>query len=120
VPEIELVLSSPFVRAWRTVELLEQRGWPAPVPCEELEPDCQPHKALDALVGYADVERVAVVGPRPQLHELVSYLLVGDAGGARIQIKKGGAVGLSFDGPPGPGAGYLEWLLIAKALRPGG
>jgi phosphohistidine phosphatase len=24
VPEIELVLSSPFVRAWRTVELLEQ------------------------------------------------------------------------------------------------
>ena len=55
MPEIELVLSSPFLRAWRTVELMEQRGWPAPVPCEELEPDCQPHKALHALAGYADV-----------------------------------------------------------------
>ncbi len=120
VPEIELVLSSPFVRAWRTAELLEQRGWPAPVPCEELKPDCPPHKLLDVLAGHADAESVAVVGHRPQLHELVSYLLVGDAGGARIQIKKGGAVCLSFDGPPEPGAGYLEWLITPKALRTAG
>ena len=90
------------------------------MPCEELEPDSPPHKVLDALAGHADVERVAVVGHRPQLHELVSYLLVGDAGGARIQIKKGGAVRLSFGGPPEPGAGYLEWLLTPKALRPTG
>ena len=117
VPEVEVVLSSPFARTWRTAELLKQRGWPAPVPCDELEPDYPPHKVLNSLAGHADVESVAVIGHRPQLHELVSYLLTGDAGGARVQIKKGGAVRLSFDGPPEPGAGYLEWLLTPKALR---
>jgi len=34
-----------------------------------------------------------------------------------VQIKKGGAVYLSFDGSPEPGAGSLEWLLTPKALR---
>ncbi len=117
VPEVGLVLSSPFVRAWRTAELLEQAGWPAPVPCEELEPDYPPHKVPDVLAGHADVESVAIIGHRPQLHELVSYLLVGDADGARVQIKKGGAVRFSFDGLPKPGAGHLEWLFTPKALR---
>ncbi|MDQ4042861.1 MAG: histidine phosphatase family protein, partial [Actinomycetota bacterium] len=39
VPEVEVVLSSPFTRTWGTAEILEQAGWPAPVPCEELELD---------------------------------------------------------------------------------
>ncbi len=118
VPEVEAVLSSPFVRAWRTAEILEQVGWPAPALLEELEPDYPPHKVLNAL--YDDVGSMALVGHRPQLHELVSYLLTGDAIGetcnARVQIKKGGVVRLSFDGPLEPGAGSLEWLLQPKAL----
>lgn len=117
VPEVELVLSSPFIRAWRTAELLGQRGWPTPVPCAELEPGCPPHKALDALARYEDLNSVALVGHRPELHELVSYLLTGDAEGAHIQIKKGGALCLQSDGLPEPGLGSLRWLLTAKALR---
>jgi len=101
----------------QTAEILEQRGWAAPVPCEELEPDYPPHKVLDVLARHADIENVALVGHRPQLHELVSYLLVGDAGGARVQIKKGGAVYLQFDGLPEPSVGSLRWLLTPKALR---
>ena len=31
VLEVGCVLSSPFVRAWRTAEILEQKGWPASV-----------------------------------------------------------------------------------------
>ena len=121
VPKVELVLSSPFIRAWRTAELLEQRGWPTPVPCVEFEPDYPPPKVLDALARYEHLTSVAIVGHRPGLHELVSYLLTGDATdgacGASVQIKKGGAVHLSFDGPPKPGAGSLEWLLTPKSLR---
>jgi phosphohistidine phosphatase len=120
VPDVGAVLSSPFVRAWRTAEILEQRGWPAPISCEELEPNYPPHEVLDAFARYPDAESVAIVGHRPQLHELVSYLLTGDAEGARVQIKKGGAVCLSFDSMPGPGMGYLEWLLTPKALRVAG
>jgi phosphohistidine phosphatase len=121
VPEVGLVLSSPFVRTWRTAELLEQAGWPAPVCCEELESDYPPHKVLNVLERYGDLSSVAIIGHRPSLHELVSYLLtggtIGENCGARVQIKKGGVARLSFDLPPEPGAGSLEWVFTPKALR---
>ena len=121
MPEVGLVLSSPFVRARRTAQLLEQAGWPARVCCEELEPDYPPHKVLNVLERYGDLSSVAIAGHRPGLHELVSYLLTGDMlgedCGARVQIKKGGVARLSFDLPPEPGAGSLEWLFTPKALR---
>lgn len=117
VPEVGALLSSPFVRAWRTAQILEQGGWTEPLPCEELKPDCPPHEVLNALGRYADVKSAALVGHRPQLHELVSYLLTGHAESARVRIKKGGAVCFSFDGPPEPGAGHLEWLIMPEALR---
>ena len=121
VPKIGVVLSSPFARTWRTAEILEQSGWPAPVPCEELEPGYPSHKVLGALTHYADLDSVAIIGHRPGLHELVSYLLTADTisedCGARIQIKKGGAAHLSFDGLLDPGTGSLEWVLTPKVLQ---
>ena len=110
-------------RAWRTAEMLDQTGWSAPVRCEELEPDYPPHKVLGVLARHEDLDSVAIVGHRPGLHELVSYLLTGDTireeCGARVQIKKGGVAHLSFDGLPEPGVGSLEWVLTPKALRAG-
>ncbi len=117
VPRVDLVLSSPFARAWRTAELLERQGWPAPLPCEELEPDYPPHKVVGVLANHAAVGSVAVVGHRPGLHELVSYLLTGDAEGAKIQIKKGGLVRLQSGDYPEPGSASLRWLLTPKVLR---
>ena len=124
VPEVGLVLSSPFARTWRTAEILEQAGWPAPVVCEELEPDYPPHKFLNVLADYEGLDSVAIVGHRPSLHELVSYFLTGDTigedCGARVQIKKGGVARISFEGAPEPGVGSLEWALTPKALRASG
>ncbi|HVF01674.1 MAG TPA: phosphohistidine phosphatase SixA [Rubrobacteraceae bacterium] len=117
VPEVDLVLTSPFARAWRTAEILERQGWPAPVPCEELEPDYPPHKVVGALADQAEAGSVAVVGHRPGLHELVSYLLTGDAESADIQLKKGGIVRLQLEGYPEPGSASLRWLLTPKILR---
>ena len=118
VPKVGVVLSSPFIRAWQTAEILEQRGWSAPVPCEELEPYCPPHKVLHALLAHhKDEERAALVGHRPGLHELASYLLTGHADGANVRIKKGGMVRLSFEGSPRAEVGYLEWLLAPRALQ---
>ena len=120
VPGVGAVLSSPYVRAWRTAEILEQKGWPAPIPCEELAPDRPPHEIVGALARYADAESMATIGHRPGLHELVSYLLTGDARGADVQVEKGGAVCLSFDGSPGPGTGSLRWLLTSETPRAAG
>jgi hypothetical protein len=43
--------------------------------------------------------------------------MLGEDCGARVQIKKGGVARLSFDLPPEPGAGSLEWLFTPKVLR---
>ena len=81
-------------------------------------------KVLSVLARHEDLDSVVIVGHRPGLHELISYLLtgttIGEECGARVQIKKGGVARLSFDGIPEPGVGSLEWVLTPKALRVAG
>jgi phosphohistidine phosphatase len=116
VPEVEVVLSTPFVRTWQTAEILEQAGFPTPVSFEALERDYPPHKVLDALVRYDGLCSVALIGHRPSLHELASYLLTGDAGGAHVQIKKAARSTTSSTAAPNR-AGSLRLLLTPRALR---
>lgn len=116
VPSVDALLSSPLVRAWQTAEILAGlEGWPEPKAFPDLEPESSPEEVAFALGAYADSGAVAVVGHRPGLHELVSYLLTGDAE-ADVRIKKGGALRLSFDGPPGPKTAALRWLLTPALL----
>jgi phosphohistidine phosphatase len=118
VPEVDILLSSPYERAWRTAEILtEQAGWPAPQVFPALVPDVPPEKAILALQTYTDRQSIALVGHRPCLHEMAVYLLTGDAGSADMKIKKGGVVCIEFDGTPEAGAGTLRWLFTPKVLR---
>jgi len=118
VPEVDVLLSSPYRRAWRTAEILTQHaGWPEPQEFPALEPDVPPEKAVLALEPYADRQSLALVGHRPCLHELAVYLLTGDAGGADMKIKKGGIVCIELDEAPGPGTGKLLWLFTPRVLR---
>lgn len=118
VPGVELVLSSPYERAWRTAEILEQEtSWPAPGPFPALEPEVPPHKVELALATYPEAETLALVGHRPSLHELAAYLLVGEEDMLNIGLKKGGAACIRFKGSPEPGAGKLRWLLTPQVLR---
>jgi phosphohistidine phosphatase len=118
VPEVDILLSSPYERAWRTAEILtQQAGWPAPQEFPALEPDVAPEKAALALQTYAESQSVALVGHRPCLHEMAVYLLTGDAGGADMKIKKGGVACIEFDDAPEPGAGKLRWLFTPRVLR---
>lgn len=114
------VFSSPLVRAWQTAELLESEArWPEPSPLPELAPEATPRQTLDALVsrdGIGGSEAIAMVGHRPSLHELASYVLCGDPGGVEIQIKKGGVVVLRFDGDIEPGAARLRALIPPRLL----
>ena len=115
VPEMQTVLSSPFVRAWRTAEILaETTAWPTPKSFPPLEPDVSPRWVMEELAPYVEVESLALVGHRPCIHELASYLLTGDPEGLDIRIKKGGAVCIRFGGEAG--AGRLRWLLTPEML----
>lgn len=118
VPGVEALLSSPYARAWRTAELLDdETPWPAPVTFPALEPEVPPRKVFAALGTYEGLASLALVGHRPSLHGLAAYLLTGAEDGLNIGLKKGGVACLRFDGEPEPGAAKLRWLLTPKVLR---
>ena len=118
VPSVEVVLASPYPRAWRTAELLaEEAGWPAPASCEELSADRTAADAKRVLARHAKATAVAMVGHEPNLSELASLLLVKSPGRLVADMKKGGAASLAFDGGAEPGAAVLRWLLTPKVLR---
>jgi phosphohistidine phosphatase len=118
VPEVGVLLSSPYERAWRTAEILaEQAGWPPPETLPALEPEVPPEKVAIALETYAEKQSIALVGHRPGLHELAVYLLTGDTGSADMKIKKGGVACIEFDDAPKAGAGKLRWLFTPRVLR---
>jgi phosphohistidine phosphatase len=118
VPEVEVLLSSPYERAWRTAEILaEQAGWPAPEKLPALEPNVPPEKVVIALQTYQRKQSIALTGHRPCLHELAVYLLTGDVGGADMKIKKGGVACIECDDAPKAGGGKLRWLFTPRVLR---
>jgi phosphohistidine phosphatase len=116
VPRVDVVLSSPYARAWRTAELLAEAGWPAPVECAALEAGRSPADALHALQEYGRSGSVALVGHEPTMHELVSYLLTADAGQAQVEFRKGAVARLELDELQ-PGDAILRWLLAPRILR---
>jgi len=115
--EIETVLASPLARAWRTAEILaEDAGWPAPKPCEELEPDRPAAEAAGSLRPYRLAASLAIVGHEPSLSELIAFLITGSEEGALFELKKGGCALLELDGFS-PGGATLRWLLTPKIER---
>jgi phosphohistidine phosphatase len=118
VPEVDLVLSSPYARAWQTAELLhEEVAWPDPEQCPELEAIRLPEEALEVLRQRSDRSSVALVGHEPYLSMLASLLLVGDRGPLQLELKKGGVALLAFGGDPRPGGAVLRWSVSPKILR---
>jgi phosphohistidine phosphatase len=118
VSDVDVVLSSPFARAWRTAELLaSEADWPKPVECAALESGRAPAEALQALQPHVSCDAVALVGHEPNLHELASYLLTAEANHAQVEFRKGGVARLTLDAALRPGSATLLWLLQPKVLR---
>ncbi|MGI9147570.1 MAG: SixA phosphatase family protein [Chloroflexota bacterium] len=118
VPSVDVVLSSPWVRAWQTAEILESEAhWPSPLACEALASGRAPAEILQALEPSTSHGMSALGGHEPSLHELVSYLLAADMARVQIEMKKGGLARLKLSDGLRPGAARLQWLLAPKVLR---
>ena len=118
VPTVDVVLASPYVRAWQTAELLrDDAGWPAPQRSFALAGDRPPAAPLDALRLHADRASVALVGHEPNLSWLASLLLAGDEGAVSLELKKGAVVLLTVDAPFAPGTAVLRWSVSPRILR---
>ena len=113
---IDVVLSSPLVRARQTAEILAAELNPHPpiVNVESLSPDGAPAAVAADLEKHARKTRVALVGHEPAIGELAARLI-----GSRhaIEFKKGAIARIDVDELPPAGPGDLRWLLPPKFLR---
>jgi phosphohistidine phosphatase len=114
----DVVVSSPYLRAWQTAEILsEEAGWASPTRLGPLSAGTSADAAYQALREYAGAEVVAAVGHEPTMHELASLLLTGDPYHANLEFKKGTVACLRTDGPFHPSRAQLLWLATPKLLR---
>ncbi len=117
VPTVDLVLASPFARAWRTAGILHQEaGWPEPTPEEGIEAGRSPAEGMEVVRAHLDTRTVALVGHEPNLSELGSMLLAGSATRVAFDFKKGGAACLFLE-TGRPGKALLRWFVSPKTLR---
>jgi len=113
---ITRIMTSPFVRAFRTAELLGESFPDAQqVVLDTLAAGSEPRAILAALAEFDDDAVVALVGHEPDLGLLAGWLTFGDS--RALPLKKAGACVLSVDDAPAPGAAELVALLPPRALR---
>ena len=118
VPEVEVVLASPYARAWETAEILHNEvAWPAPERCPALEASRPPSDALEVLRAWKDRSSVALVGHEPHLSTLASLLLSGKEDVIQLELKKGAVAVLAFADDSRAGKALLRWSASPKILR---
>jgi phosphohistidine phosphatase len=114
--DVEVLATSPLVRAAQTAEIITGEYGCDIVTLEALEPDRDPEEALEWLRQQQDKDTVGVVGHEPHLSTLVGYLLTGKRA-SFVALKKTGACLLEMAAPLQPSKGALLWLLTPKLLR---
>ena len=110
---VDVVLTSPLLRATQTADLLAAGLEPSPPVeiVEPLAPGVTP-KALAGVLSRAKRARIAVVGHEPDLGALAAHLV----GASRpLAFRKGGVCRVDLDGPGGPGR--LAWFAPPRILR---
>jgi phosphohistidine phosphatase len=120
-PRVTVLASSPLTRARETAEIVAPALGVGRV---EIVDALRPDRDFDELVEWlnqrgvpnVDDAAVAVVGHEPHLSGLVTWLMTGDTD-SHVELKKGGACLLHFDGAASKGEAALRWLLTPSQLR---
>lgn len=111
------VISSPYVRALQTAEILcDEAGWDPPEIDERLSAHLGPAEAMELLQSLDVAGNYAIVGHDPTFSYLPAHLIGANRLGATIL--KTGAVALIDTGmaPPVAGAATLTALIQPKTL----
>ncbi|EEF57124.1 SixA phosphatase family protein [Pedosphaera parvula] len=115
----DLILSSPFVRARRTAEIVAE-SFHLPKKLEfsqNLVPDGNAKELIEEIkLQHGKSKKILLVGHEPYLSQLVSLLISGDSSIA-ITLKKAGLCKLSVDVLKYGQCATLEWLITPGQLR---
>jgi phosphohistidine phosphatase len=117
VPKVDVIASSPLVRAVQTAELVSQAfdGVRA-VQIAALSPRKPPAQLLEWLQAHPPDATVALVGHEPHLSTFCCWLLTG-LQESFLVLKKGGTVMIEAGNPVTAGRGKLLWALKPSHLR---
>ena len=115
-PVVDLILTSPLIRARQTADLLADGFSPAPklVVEETLSPGHAPDDLADALEAHSGRRGIALVGHEPDLGLLAAWVI---GGRAPVIFKKGGIARIDVRAIPPDQNGTLVWLATPKMLR---
>jgi phosphohistidine phosphatase len=115
--EFDLILSSPYVRARETAEILADvfKMKKKIVFSDNLIPMGNPELLITEVNEKYSVDSMAVVGHEPHLSGLVG-LLVAENAKIDVTLKKGGVCYLSADDLHDEHRATLEWLLTPGIL----
>ena len=113
---IEVVLTSPLVRARQTADIVAAGLDPRPsiVIIDSLAPTGSYAAVVKDLEKHSRKCRLALVGHEPMIGELAARLI-----GSRhpIEFKKGAVCRMDIENLPPAGPGDLRWLLTPAMMR---
>jgi phosphohistidine phosphatase len=113
---VDIVLTSPLVRARQTAEIVAGGLDPRPslVNVESLTPGGSYAAVVADLEKHSRKTRIALVGHEPMIGELAAKMI-----GSRhpIEFKKGAVCRIDVEQLPPTGPGDLRWLMTTKILR---
>jgi phosphohistidine phosphatase len=115
--ELELILTSPYIRARDTAILLAKEFdlKDKVALSDNLIPSGNFENLIDEIREKYDLANLALVGHEPMLSSLISWLATGDTG-MEVTLKKGGVAYLSTDNLYQEGRATLQWLLTPSLL----
>jgi phosphohistidine phosphatase len=114
----ELLFSSSYLRAVQTAKIV-RRAFEDDIGYREtpaLLPHAEPSELARVLAEGPNMPSVLVVGHEPHLGRFVGWSLAGQAK-ELVELDKGGACLIRFEGAPCASGGQLLWLMSGKLLR---
>jgi len=118
IDRIDLLASSPLVRARETAEIVaDAYGGMKVATIDELKPGKPVKLVLQWLQGQPADATIAVVGHEPQLGMLISHMLAGERKRSFVEVRKGSATLLDFPEQVKAGGAVLQWMLKPSQLR---
>lgn len=117
LPKSAGLLTSPYVRAAETAEILAAaRGGAEPVECAQLAADRPVSDGFELLRSRKE-KAVVLVGHEPYLSGFLSAALAGKEARIKVEFKKGGVACIEFAARVEPGRATLRWMLPPRILR---
>jgi phosphohistidine phosphatase len=114
---LDLILTSPYARAFRTAEILGEEFDPKKVfESKNLIAEAEPKGVIDEInENFSGLTQIALVGHEPFLSRLISVLISG-RDDLSVELRKAGFCKLSVKKLGYGRCAALEWLMTPKQL----